>query len=184
MPGSTAIWKTASGKTNKMKHEISWPGSSVFQLLPLQNCDWLGTLILTEILCFLVLKCKFHCNSVKQNAPALLFFNVILNADSGRTQTDSKRSQWSWLLNRFVSLSIWTAVLFFSCSVSYHFAENTSTHKEEKNKSSYGIFSVECITVSACGYDLMFYSEVMLLLAKSHQHTFIAVLLSVFWLRY
>lgn len=69
---------------------------------------------------------------------------------------------------------------FFSCSVFYHFAENTSTHKEEKSKSSYGISSVECITVSACGYDLMFYSEVMLLLAKSHQHTFIAVLLSVF----
>jgi len=43
---------------------------------------------------------------------------------------------------------------------------------EEKIKSSYGIFSVEFIKVSACGCDLMFYNETMLLLAKSHQHTF------------
>lgn len=53
-----------------------------------------------------------------------------------------------------------------------------------KDKSSYGIFSVECITVSAFGCDLKFYSETMLLLAESLQHTFIAILLSVLWLCY
>lgn len=68
----------------------------------------------------------------------------------------------------------------FSCSVPYNFTENICMHVEAKNKSSYEIYSVECITVSACRCDLMFYSEIMLLLAESHQHTFTAVLLSVF----
>lgn len=171
-----------------MKHEISWPGSSVFQLLPLKNPDWLGTSTLREILCFLVLKRKFHCNSVNQNAPALLFFNVILHADSGRTHTDSKRLQWNCLTELFhfpYDLQYFFVWLNLFVLLSAPPLPRKHLYSQRgKDKSSYGIFSVECITVSAFGCDLKFYSETMLLLAESLQHTFIAILLSVFWLCY
>lgn len=71
-------------------------------------------------------------------------------------------------------------VFFFSSSVLPFHRKHLYSQGENRNKYSYGIFSVECTIVSACVCDLMCYSEMMVLLAETHQLTFIVGLLSVF----